>query len=85
MDVSNFNFEYLVLEQVPDDKKKTMVVDVLSRRHGDRLGVISWYGPWRQYVFTPEPGTLYSWGCLADIETAITDMMNDRKTTRAAG
>lgn len=84
MDISQFNFEYLVLEQVPDDKKKTMMIDVLSRRHGDKLGTIKWYGPWRQYVFTPEPGTLYSAGCLADIETSIVELMNDRKTSRAA-
>jgi hypothetical protein len=79
MDVSAFNFEYLVLEQVPDEKKKTLVVNVLSRRHGDTLGVIGWYGPWRQYVFTPAPGTLYSKGCLADIETTIQSLMDDRK------
>lgn len=83
MDVSKFNFEYLVLEQVPDDKKKTMIIDVLSRRHGDKLGEIKWYGPWRQYVFTPMPGTLYSAGCLADIETSIVELMNDRKSARA--
>ena len=84
MDVSQFDFEYLVLEEVPDDKKKTMTVDVLSRRHGDLLGVIKWYSSWRQYVFVPSEGTLYSAGCLADIETAVTELMNDRKSARAA-
>ena len=84
MNVSKFDFEFLVLEQVPDDKRKTLVVDVLSRRHGDRLGVVKWYSAWRQYVFTPEPGTLYSAGCLADIETAITELMDDRRKTSSA-
>jgi hypothetical protein len=50
MDVGTFNFEYLVLERVPDEKRKTLLVSVLSRRHGDLLGMIRWYGPWRQYV-----------------------------------
>jgi hypothetical protein len=84
MDVGQFDFEYLILEQVPDEKKKTLVVDVLSRRHGYPLGRISWYSSWRQYVFVPSEGTLYSSGCLADIETAITSLMDDRKTARAS-
>jgi hypothetical protein len=84
MDVGTFNFEYLVLERVPDEKRKTLLVSVLSRRHGDLLGMIRWYGPWRQYVFVPEPGTLYSHGCMSDIETAIRALMDDRKTSRAS-
>lgn len=80
----DFDFEYLVLEETPDDKKKTKTIEVLSRRHGDLLGTLKWYGPWRQYVFFPEPGSLYSSGCLADIETAISTLMSNRKAARDA-
>lgn len=83
MDAGDFDFEYLVLEDASDDKKKTKTIDVLSRRHGDLLGRIKWYSSWRQYTFVPEPGTVYSAGCLADVQTAITALMDDRKSARA--
>lgn len=49
-------------------KRKTNVWDVVSITHGNVLGQIRWYGPWRQYVFRPAQDTIWSKGCLEDIE-----------------
>ena len=31
------------------------------------LGMVAWYGPWRQYTFDPEADTTYNVACLHDI------------------
>lgn len=48
-------------------KRKTQVWDVINKASEEPLGRISWYGPWRQYVFMPEPLTTFNDGCLNSI------------------
>jgi hypothetical protein len=58
---------------------------VESRRHGDTLGVIKWYGPWRQYCFYPEPGCVFNSDCLRDIAGFCFKLMQEwryQKTTK---
>lgn len=50
---------------------RTKIWEVESRRQGQRLGLIVWRNGWRQYVFEPAPGTVFSVGCLADINAFI--------------
>jgi hypothetical protein len=59
--------EFKLLEQKP----KTKVIEVISKLHGDRLGIVKWFGRWRQYAFFPETGTLFNKECLHDIEEYI--------------
>jgi hypothetical protein len=63
---------YLMFEDRPRPAgAKTRVIEVRSRHRGDLLGVIRWWGPWRQYVFEPAGPSIYSAGCLADVQTAL--------------
>lgn len=39
--------------------------------YGIRLGFIGWNGRWRQYCFYPEGDTVWSDGCLSDIEERL--------------
>lgn len=55
---------------------KTQKYVVTNNKSEDVLGFIKWHGPWRQYVFSPVPRTLFSSGCLADIE-AFLDEANE--------
>lgn len=48
-------------------KPKTNVWEVLNRSSRDPLGVIAWYGPWRQYVLMPAPDVVFNKGCLERI------------------
>lgn len=50
--------------QYPDQKTGRFRV---YTNHADLLGIVKWHGPWRQYAFFPEPGTVWSAGCLSDI------------------
>ena len=61
------------------DSGKTKVFSVDSRRHGQRLAVIKWWGAWRQYVMFPEPETVWNVDCLQEIRTFIAGLMDERK------
>jgi hypothetical protein len=69
--------EYMVFE--PDvPKPNTKVWRVLSKRHGDVLGYVKWYAPWRQYCFWPEGITLSS-GCMRDIEDFLVQVNDEHR------
>jgi len=72
--------EYIRFEEkdVPPSFKTRMVA-VLTVRSGVRLGTISWYAPWRQYTFRPEPDTIFNNGCLWDIKQQIERMNADHR------
>lgn len=42
------------------------------------IGSIEWWDEWQKYVFAPMPDTVWSRGCLSDIQDAIA------KVTKAA-
>ena len=55
--------KYLAFEPGPD-KPKTKTWRVVSDTF---VGIIAWRGPWRQYSFFPEPGSVFEKTCLRDI------------------
>jgi hypothetical protein len=57
----------------------TKKYEVVSKLHGDLLGVISWYSRWRQYAFYPESNTLFNTDCLTTIKNFLTLLMEQRK------
>jgi hypothetical protein len=59
--------------------KKTQVWEVISARHGYRLGEVRWFGQWRQYALQAEPDTVWSHGCLDEVAAFIRKLMADRK------
>ena len=62
--------EFNIIEQ----KSKTKIIAVDSKLHGNTLGIIKWYGAWRQYAFFPEEGTLFNKSCLGDIINYIEEV-----------
>lgn len=61
-------------------KPKTMVWQVISKKSGNLLGQIAWYGPWRQYAFFPVPAdVLFNAECLGDIKAFLENEMQKRK------
>lgn len=63
----------------PAARKKTHIWAVVTADARVRLGEIKWLCRWRQYSFFPEPGTVYSAGCLRDIAEFIEDAMKARR------
>ena len=79
-DLQHFRF-FVVRAQEARPDRKTLDYSVVQRLDagGERLGTIRWYGPWRQYCFFPEPDTVWSAGCLADVQTAIARIAQRRR------
>lgn len=53
-----------------------------GKRSGDILGVVEWYGPWRQYVFAPDPDTVFNLGCLLDIADFVAEQNAKQREER---
>jgi len=65
--------------QLIEKKPKTGVYRVVSESSGQSLGRIYWYGPWRQYIFEPDPQTVWSCGCMQQVMDFIRKLMPKRK------
>lgn len=61
--------KYLEFTLIAEKPKAKIIVK--SKTHPVRLGIIKWWTNWRQYVFLPEKDTLYSAGCLEEIQSYI--------------
>lgn len=57
----------------------TQVWLVLAARTGAPLGVIRWFGRWRQYAYFPEPDTVLNPGCLETITANLRWLMEQRR------
>lgn len=70
---------YLVFRKEGESASgKTEIHSVNSRSSGAILGVIKWYGAWRQYCFFPANDTIFNRGCMEDINDYITMMSHAR-------
>jgi len=73
-------YKYIRFVDMPDlEGRKTHLWACRNIRSDSPLGSIRWYGPWRQYCFFPSSATVYSAGCLADIQDFISQAMKARK------
>lgn len=67
--------KYMYFEQEIEYKGKTERWVVCNNQSHEPLGLIQWYGAWRQYVFEPNDGPLvFNNGCLKIIEDFLTDL-----------
>lgn len=55
--------EFSTIAELP----KTKTIRILSKRHGNGLGLIKWFGRRRRYAFFPENETAFDAECLNDI------------------
>lgn len=74
------DYKYITMI-LAERKPKTEVYAVMTKDQEVTLGIIKWYAPWRQYCFIPDDNTIYSKGCIADINDFITRLMDMRKNT----
>jgi hypothetical protein len=75
-------YQFIHMLQVPS-RGTTSRWQVCNNRSGDELGIIAWYGSWRQYCFEPSGPTVYSAGCLDDISHFIGQLKAERSQPTA--
>ena len=67
--------KYMYFEKEIDYQGKTERWIVCNNKTHEPLGLIQWYGAWRQYVFEPEDGAIiFNNGCLKTIEEFLTNL-----------
>lgn len=64
---------------------KTKTFLIRNKDNDFVLGIIKWYGPFRQYSFFPEPNTVFEKTCLGDITKFIIALMEERKRIKTSG
>jgi len=77
--------EYLRFVVEPKiEGNRTVTILVRNRKDDFLLGVIKWYGPWRQYTFYPtEQSALFNYKCLREIaEVCLARTMGQREQAR---
>ena len=71
-------YKYIYFKEVKTERK-TGTWMCKNNRSDDDLGIVKWYGPWRQYCFFPNEFTIFNKGCLDDIQDFISKQMEARK------
>jgi hypothetical protein len=72
-------YKYIHFENYSNPKQKTGRWMCVNNNHGTWLGEVKWYPGWRQYCFNPASDTVFSKGCLEDINNFIQQLMDGRK------
>jgi hypothetical protein len=54
--------------------KSTKTYSIYSKSSRSQLGKIEYYSPWRQYVFTPDMGSVWSVDCLAFVSEKLNEL-----------
>lgn len=71
--------KWIEFHELPNPNKKTRKIAVWSKSINIELGMIMWYGAWRQYAFFPDTATIWNKGCLESVNEKIDEMMKERK------
>ena len=69
---------YVKFELIKNNPK-TKVYSVKSIQGSVSLGVVSWFGKWRRYVFFPEEDTVFDYNCLEDIKNFMDNLMKEHE------
>ena len=59
-------FKYIHFKKI-EVKSKTAIWSCRNNHTNSQLGMVKWYGPWRQYCYFDESMAVYNVGCLEDI------------------
>jgi hypothetical protein len=78
------DYRYFGVQPIQQRPGRKTVDYTIIARDGDLLGRIEWYAPWRQHVLAPTEGTVWSAGCLADVQHAIEKIKAHERERAAA-
>jgi hypothetical protein len=61
-------YKYIHIKQVDDEVfNNKPVYRIFNNKSGDQLGILSYYKPWKSYIFTTKETCLFDLSCLKDI------------------
>lgn len=69
-------YKYISIKQVDEEMfLGKPVYRIFENSSGDQLGIISWYKPWKEYVFSSKDFCVFNNGCLKDILDFINNVI----------
>jgi len=74
--------KYIGFQEFILPSRKTPIYIVYNIQTDEDLGVIKWWGAWRQYCFFPNKNTLYSIGCLIEINKFLEELKDEKTRTK---
>lgn len=61
-------YKFITIKQIDEEVfEKHPVYRILNNRIGTQLGIINFYKPWKEYVFSSQPECVFNNGCLRDV------------------
>jgi len=78
MIIEPYDFEYFLVTSYSVSKRKTRIYTLHNRKTDDHLGDVKWNGQWRQFCFYPCGKTIWSKGCLDNVNSLIGNLMRER-------
>lgn len=61
-------YKYITIKQVDAEVfEGRPVYRIFNNRSNGQLGIISWYKPWKEYVFSSQPECVFNNSCLRDV------------------
>jgi hypothetical protein len=80
--MDNKKYKYITIKEYTLDGKTNSFEVETNNKLKIKLGHIKWHCPWRQYCYFPYSCTLYSVGCMDDINSFIKELMEERKNIK---
>ena len=66
-----------------EGKPKTQVWECYSNESDEELGLVKWYGPWRQYCFFPETSLLFNPECMREVAEFVETLTKKHKAKKS--
>jgi hypothetical protein len=61
-------YKYIHIQQVKDELfEGKPVYRIFNNKTAAQIGILSFYKPWKEYVFQSKAGCVYNNGCLRDV------------------
>lgn len=61
-------YKFIIIRQVAEEVfNKKPVYRIFNNRSGDQLGILSYYKPWKEYVFLSREECVFNNTCMRDV------------------
>jgi hypothetical protein len=70
-------YKFITIKQVGGEMfLKHPVYRIFNNQKGNQLGMLSYYKPWKEYVFSSKEDCVFNNGCLCDVLDFLNNQIN---------
>ncbi len=72
-------YKYINIKRVgAEEFEGKPVFRIFNNKAKNQIGIISWYKPWKEYVFSSQPECVFNNGCLKDVLDFIENVITGK-------